>query len=80
MTFDVTLMVYLIRNFSNINRPTNGFDSLPLPTDTSPESDLARIKWYRNKLSHHDSDKIDSVFFTEAWDDLSYVSLSLLRY
>ncbi|XP_076095327.1 uncharacterized protein LOC143066213 [Mytilus galloprovincialis] len=40
--------------------------------ERSPESDLARIKWYRNQLSHNDSNTIDNAYFTKAWADLSY--------
>ncbi|CAG2255521.1 unnamed protein product [Mytilus edulis] len=70
-SFDVTLMVCLIRNLTSINPPINGFDSLPLPGETTPGSDLARIKYYWNKLAHHDSNTIDSTYFNTAWTDTS---------
>ncbi|CAG2219821.1 unnamed protein product [Mytilus edulis] len=70
-TFDVTLMICLIRNLTSINPPINGFDSLPLPGETTPGSDLARIKWYRNVLGHHDSTTIDIAYFNTAWRDIS---------
>ncbi|CAG2253849.1 unnamed protein product [Mytilus edulis] len=70
-TFDVTLMICLIRNLTSINPPINGFDSLPLPGETTPGSDLARIKFYRNKLAHHDSNTIDTAYFNTAWRDIS---------
>ncbi|XP_063400600.1 uncharacterized protein LOC134685097 [Mytilus trossulus] len=70
-TFDVTLMICLIRNLTSINPPINGFDSLPLPGETTPGSDLARIKCYRNKLAHHDSNTIDTTYFNTAWRDIS---------
>ncbi|CAC5423968.1 unnamed protein product [Mytilus coruscus] len=70
-TFDVTLMICLIRNLTSISPPINGFDSLPLPGETTPGSDLARIKCYRNKLAHHDSNKIDTAYSNTAWRDIS---------
>ncbi|XP_063438381.1 uncharacterized protein LOC134719305 [Mytilus trossulus] len=70
-SFDVTLMICLIRNLTSINPPVNGFDSLPLPGETTPGSDLARIKYYRNKLAHHDSNTIDTAYFHTAWTDIS---------
>ncbi|CAG2247001.1 unnamed protein product [Mytilus edulis] len=70
-TFDVTLMICLIRNLTSINPPINGFDSLPLPGETTPGSDLARIKYYRNKLAHHDSNTIDTAYFHTSWTDIS---------
>ncbi|CAC5399437.1 unnamed protein product [Mytilus coruscus] len=71
-TFDVTLMICLIRNLTSITQPINGFDSLPLPIEISKGADLARIKWYRNKLAHHDSDKIDTAYFNKAWINISH--------
>ncbi|CAG2222771.1 unnamed protein product [Mytilus edulis] len=73
-TFDVTLMICLIRNLTSISSPINGFDSLPLPGETTPGSDLARMKFYRNKLAHHDSNTIDATYFHTAWTDISNVS------
>ncbi|XP_076080153.1 uncharacterized protein LOC143050939 [Mytilus galloprovincialis] len=70
-TFDVTLMICLIRNLTSINPPINGFDSLPLAGEITSGSDLARIKYYRNKLAHHDSNTIDSTYFHTAWTDIS---------
>ncbi|XP_071149327.1 serine/threonine-protein phosphatase 6 regulatory ankyrin repeat subunit B-like [Mytilus edulis] len=70
-TFDVTLMICLIRNLTSINPPINGFDSLPLPGEITPGPDLARIKCYRNKLAHQDSNTIDTTYFNTAWRDIS---------
>ncbi|CAG2255518.1 unnamed protein product [Mytilus edulis] len=77
-TFDVTLMICLIRNLTSISHPINGFDSLPLPGESTPGSDLARIKYYRNKLAHHDSNTIDSAYFNTAWGDISNVSINAI--
>ncbi|XP_052071881.1 uncharacterized protein LOC127710171 [Mytilus californianus] len=63
-------MICLIRNLTSINPPINGFASLPLPGETTPGSDLSRIKCYRNKLAHHDN-TIDTAFFNTAWRDIS---------
>ncbi|CAC5411813.1 unnamed protein product [Mytilus coruscus] len=70
-TFDVTLIICLIRNLTSIISPINGFDSLPLQAETTSGSDLARIKWYRNKLAHPDSNTIDRAHFNTAWGDIS---------
>lgn len=70
-------MICLIRNLTkSVNPPINGFDELPLSIETTPGSDLARIKWYRNILAHHESNTIDTAFFNKAWLDVSYVSVS----
>lgn len=70
-------MICLIRNLTSIIPPINGFDKLPLPNETTPGADLARIKWYRNKLAHHDSNTFKTVDFNAAWINLTDVSLFL---
>ncbi|CAG2187022.1 unnamed protein product [Mytilus edulis] len=69
-TFDVTLMICLIRNLTSVTPPINGFDSLPLPRETTPGPDLARIKWYRNILAHHDSNTMSTGDFNTAWTNV----------
>ncbi|XP_076095329.1 uncharacterized protein LOC143066215 [Mytilus galloprovincialis] len=69
--FDVTMMICLIRNLTPVTPPLTGFDSLPTQAETSPESDLARIKCYRNILAHLNSDTIDTVFFNTAWGEIT---------
>lgn len=71
--FDVMLMIALIRNLSNLPPSTSGYEKLPLNIDTSITDDLARIKYYRNKLKHINDGKIESAFFTNAWEDISGV-------
>ncbi|CAG2242254.1 unnamed protein product [Mytilus edulis] len=75
ITFNVAMMICLIRNLSLIAHPINGYDSLPLNVETSPGADLARIKWYRNMLAHHDSKEIPTSDFNTAWSDISDVSV-----
>ncbi|XP_076075658.1 uncharacterized protein LOC143046398 isoform X2 [Mytilus galloprovincialis] len=70
-TFDVTLIITLLRNLTNLSPPHGGFDRLPSDNDTTPSSDLARIKYYRNFLAHLDEGKVDSTTFTTAWDNVS---------
>ncbi|XP_076079492.1 uncharacterized protein LOC143049705 isoform X2 [Mytilus galloprovincialis] len=72
-TFDVTLMIALLRNLPNVPLvlPVNGYDQLPVATETTPASDLARIKHYRNLLAHLHDGKVDGTLFTTAWKDIS---------
>lgn len=70
-------MICLLRNLTNIKPPFNGFECLPLPGETTHGSDLARLKWYRNELAHHDSTTmttIDTVYFNKAWGNITDVS------
>ncbi|XP_052079002.1 uncharacterized protein LOC127717259 isoform X32 [Mytilus californianus] len=78
-TFDVTLMIALLRNLptSTLVPPVNGYDNLPVTTEAIPASDLARIKHYRNLLAHLHDSKVDGTLFTTAWKDLSDAVLRL---
>lgn len=76
-TFDVTLMITLLRNLTPMIIPVNGFDSLPNATETIQSADLARIKHYRNCLVHTDNGKLEDIFFNTAWTDITGVSLYL---
>lgn len=69
-TFDVTLMITLLTNFTQLNH----CDKLPLVTDITPSADLARIKYYRNHLSHNKDGTISSLFFSTSWIDVIGVS------
>ncbi|CAG2197839.1 unnamed protein product [Mytilus edulis] len=70
-TFDVTLMILLLRNLTPITPPLCGFDHLPSAIETTPAADLARIKHYRNHLAHLDDGKLDTGFFNTAWNDIT---------
>ncbi|XP_076095628.1 E3 ubiquitin-protein ligase DZIP3-like [Mytilus galloprovincialis] len=70
-TFDVTLMITLLRNLATITPPVCGFDQLPTTTETKPGADLARIKYYRNYMAHLGDGKLDTTFFNTAWDDIT---------
>ncbi|CAG2188830.1 unnamed protein product [Mytilus edulis] len=70
-TFDVTLMITLLRNLTDVNSPHGGFDKLPTSIETTTGSDFARIKYYRNYLAHLEDAKIENDDFISAWDDIS---------
>lgn len=72
-TFDVTLMVALLRNMADLPEPTTGYDQLPSSTDKTPMADVARIKHYRNQLAHLKDGKIQSELFSTAWEDINGV-------
>lgn len=74
-TFDITLMITLLRNLTNIGPPHSGFDCLPTANETTPSADIARIKYYRNYLAHLDDGKIESANFNSVWYDISWVGI-----
>ncbi|CAC5399298.1 Putative ankyrin repeat protein L93 [Mytilus coruscus] len=67
-TFDVTLMIILLRHLTDLTPPHGGYDRLPSDDETTPTSDLARIKYYRNFLAHLDEGKIEDMEFITAWN------------
>ncbi|CAC5388011.1 unnamed protein product [Mytilus coruscus] len=69
--FDTTLIVCLLRNMTPREiAPVKGWDLLPDPADISKSADLARIKWYRNKLAHDGDGKLSPTDFRLYWRDL----------
>ncbi|VDI51632.1 Hypothetical predicted protein [Mytilus galloprovincialis] len=69
--FDTTLIVCLLRNMTPREcPPITGWDNIPQPGDTSTGADLARVKWYRNKLAHSEVGKLSPADFTQYWGDL----------
>ncbi|XP_052059417.1 uncharacterized protein LOC127700019 [Mytilus californianus] len=70
-TFDVTLIITLLRNLTQLTPPHGGYDQLPSDNETTPSSDLARIKYYRNFLAHLKEGKVDRTTFTTAWNNIT---------
>ncbi|XP_046858517.1 uncharacterized protein LOC124451963 [Xenia sp. Carnegie-2017] len=51
--FDITLLTVLLRNICCITAPHGGWNELPSSTDSSISANIARIKFYRNKVYGH---------------------------
>ena len=51
--FDITLLFALFRCMCGLTPPPTGWDALPADDKETLESDLARLKFYRNKLYAH---------------------------
>lgn len=66
-------MITLLRDLTSVTPPAGGFDRLPKSTETTLGADLARIKFYRNRLAHLDDAKIDQVSFITNWNDVTSV-------
>ncbi|CAC5389374.1 unnamed protein product [Mytilus coruscus] len=70
--FDVTLMICLIKNFTNIQVD----DVIPNNSDQSEGADFTRLKYYRNKVMHSVGTMIDATF-NEWWDEISQAIIRL---
>ncbi|CAG2234572.1 unnamed protein product [Mytilus edulis] len=75
--FDLTMMICLLRNLGGLLTPSNGWDQLPHPSDTSPGAALATLKWYRNQLAHTTLTSMDNNEFTDKWTQVEKALTSL---
>ena len=70
-TFDITLLMVLLRNICGLVPPATGWDSLPAATNLTPEADIVRIKCYRNTVYGHASEaSVDDATFSQYWKDI----------
>ena len=79
-SFDITLLVVLLRNICGFSPPasTGSWDELPLPGDNSCEANIARIKYYRNEVYAHASQaSVDDATFNMLWQNISNALLAL---
>ncbi|XP_066926046.1 uncharacterized protein [Clytia hemisphaerica] len=67
-TFDVTLLCILIRNFTTIPAPINGWnDKNPPANDLSIAAFVIRAREWRNFVHHTDPDTITQAMFNQKW-------------
>ncbi|KAL9969810.1 hypothetical protein ACROYT_G022073 [Oculina patagonica] len=77
-SFDVTLLMVLLRNICGLIPPVTGWDILPPASDVSIEADMARVKYYRNTVYGHASQaSVDDVTFNAYWHDISNALVAL---
>ena len=67
-SFDIPLLIVLLRTICNLSPPPAGWDTPPLTADTSRESDIARIKYFMNALSKHAMEgSVSDAVFSSYW-------------
>ena len=77
-SFDITLLMVLLRNICRLTPPVSGWDNLPSATDTSTEANIARVKYYRNTVySHATQASVDHTSFNSHWQDISNALIGL---
>ena len=77
-TFDITLLFVLLTNICGLTPPPSGWHTEPLPSDTSHEANLARVKIYRNIVyGHVTTTGVDTPTFSALWTEISGVLVSL---
>ena len=77
-SFDITLLMVLLRNICHLTPPVSGWDKLPSATDTSTEANIARVKYYRNTVYGHATQaSVDHKSFNIHWQDISNALVGL---
>eukprot|EP00111_Clytia_hemisphaerica_P020005 TCONS_00058987-protein len=68
--FDVTLIAFLIQNFTTLPPPKKGWKTKnPPPTDTSLAAFVIRAREWRNFINHIDAKTIDLLLFQKKWQE-----------
>ena len=77
-SFDVTLLMVLLRSICGLTPPVTGWDNLPSAADTSTEANIARVKFYRNTVYGHATQaSVDDATFNSLWKDISNALVTL---
>ena len=77
-TFDISLLFLLLTTICGLCAPRySGWDNKPNPKNKSIEANIARIKFYRNKLSHKTTTGVDTGEFSSLWEEISAPLLAL---
>jgi len=70
-SFDITMLMVLLRNICGLAAPATGWDALPAVTDVSLEADIARIKNLRNTVyAHAEHASVDDTTFNTYWSEI----------
>ena len=70
-SFDITLLMVLLRNICGLVAPATGWDDLPTATDSSREANIARLKFFRNTLyAHAPHASVDDTTFNSQWRNI----------
>ena len=69
--FDSSLLLLLLRNIFGLTLPASGWKNLPPGSDTSPEADITRIKFFRDRVfSHAANASVDDPTFSLYWNNI----------
>ena len=70
-SFDITLLMVLLRNICGLAAPVTGWDALPHSSDVSLEADIARVKFFRNTVfAHAENVSVDDATFSSHWKNI----------
>ena len=74
--FDTSLLLCLLKNIWGLTLPASGWNNLPPGSDTSPEADITRIKFFRDRVfSHATNSSVDDPTFHWYWQNIRDIFL-----
>lgn len=80
-TFDIQLLFLLLKSICGLSPPPSGWHSKPVPSDTSFEANIVRVKCFRNMVHGHMSTIIpigvDTATLNALWQEISAVLVAL---
>ena len=69
--FDTSLLLFLLKNIWGLTLPASSWNNLPPGSDTSPEADITRIKFFRDRVfSHAANTLVDDPTFSLYWNNI----------
>ena len=69
--FDSSLLLLLLRNIFGVTFPASGWHNNPSESDTSPEADITRLKFFRQIVySHASVASVDNFTFSLYWNNI----------
>ena len=69
--FDTSLLLCLLKNIWGLTLAASGWNNLPPGSDTSPEADITRIKFFRDRVfSHAANASVDDPTFSLYWNSI----------
>ena len=69
--FDTSLLLCLLKNIWGLTLPASGWNNLPPGSDTSPEADIIRIKFFRDRVfSRAANASVDDPTFSLYWNSI----------
>ena len=77
-SFDIPLLIVLLRTICDLSPPPAGWDTPPLTADSSRESNIARIKYFMNAVSKHATEgSVSDAVFSSYWQHIRDTLLRL---
>lgn len=79
-SWDISLLLKLLRNFKMLQPPATGWDILPNSSDLSLSADVVRLKYYRNILAQLNLGKLTDEEYERWWEEIKNALLRIVHF